>query len=111
MYLREVASTEPLSEEEETKLFQQLGQSSAWNDQRETIARRLIENQLSSVVRIAEKYSYSGISMVDLIQQGNLALMDALRSFALTPVGDFTGHAAARIQAAIHSFIAIRNEV
>jgi RNA polymerase primary sigma factor len=110
MYLREVANAEPLSKEEETRLFQDLGQSNACNDERENIARRLIENQLPSVARIAEKYSSSGIPMLDLIQQGNLALMDALRSFAQAPAGDFTGYAAARIEAAMQNSIANRNE-
>ena len=36
--------------------------------------------------------------MLDLIQEGNLGLMKAVRSFAERPVGDFTAHAAACIE-------------
>jgi DNA-directed RNA polymerase sigma subunit (sigma70/sigma32) len=104
MYLREVANVEPLSKEEEAKLFRELRQYS--DDLRENPARRIIESQLSSVLRIAERYSSSGIAMLDLIQQGNLGLMDAVRGFAQTPVGEFPAYAAARIEEAIQNFIA-----
>ncbi len=36
--------------------------------------------------------------MLDLIQEGNIGLMNAVRSFAERPIGDFTAHAAACIE-------------
>jgi DNA-directed RNA polymerase sigma subunit (sigma70/sigma32) len=39
--------------------------------------------------------------MLDLIQEGNLGLMNAVRSFAERPIGDFTDYAAASIDDAI----------
>jgi DNA-directed RNA polymerase specialized sigma subunit len=39
--------------------------------------------------------------MLDLIEEGNIGLMDAVRSFAEKPIGDFTAHAAACIEDAI----------
>jgi DNA-directed RNA polymerase sigma subunit (sigma70/sigma32) len=36
--------------------------------------------------------------MLDLIQEGNIGLMNAVRSFAERPIGDFTAHAAAGIE-------------
>jgi DNA-directed RNA polymerase sigma subunit (sigma70/sigma32) len=35
--------------------------------------------------------------MLDLIQEGNIGLMNAVRTFAERPIGDFTAHAAACI--------------
>jgi RNA polymerase sigma factor (sigma-70 family) len=58
----------------------------------------LIESQLMLVVNIARKHSASGVPMLDLIQEGNIGLMKAVRSFAERPVGDFTAHAAACIE-------------
>jgi DNA-directed RNA polymerase sigma subunit (sigma70/sigma32) len=39
--------------------------------------------------------------MLDLIQEGNLGLMNAVRSFAERPIGDFTDYAATCIDDAI----------
>ncbi len=39
--------------------------------------------------------------MLDLIQEGNIGLMNAVRSFAERPIGDFTAHAAACIEEAL----------
>jgi RNA polymerase primary sigma factor len=62
------------------------------------VARRLVESQLMLVVSIARKHSASGVPMLDLIQEGNIGLMNAVRSFAERPIGDFTAHAAACIE-------------
>src|SRR5439155_1217515 len=58
---------------------------------------RLVESQLALVASIAQKYSASGVPMLDLIEEGNIGLMDAVRSFAEKPIGNFTAHAAACI--------------
>jgi RNA polymerase primary sigma factor len=50
------------------------------------------------VVSIAQKHSASGVPMLDLIQEGNIGLMNAVMSFAERPIGDFTAHAAACIE-------------
>ena len=39
--------------------------------------------------------------MLDLIQEGNIGLMNAVRSFAESPIGDFTDYATTRIDDAI----------
>ncbi|HEX9110704.1 MAG TPA: sigma factor [Terriglobales bacterium] len=101
MYVREVSNVEPLTEEEETKLFWELGHWGDWDERRENVARRLIESQLVLVVSIAQKHSATGVPMLDLIQEGNIGLMNAVRSFAERPIGDFTAHAAACIEDAI----------
>ena len=101
MYLREAASVQPLSKEEEASLLRQLGQSRVWNEEQEKAARRLIESQLLSVVRVAERHSSSGIPTLDLIEQGNFGLLNAVRSFAQAPTGDFAAYATTSIQDAI----------
>ena len=110
MYLLEVANVEPLSKEAEKELLLQLKHSGAWNEQQENAARRLIESQLSFVVRIADKYSSSGTPMIDLIQEGNVGLMNAIKTFAQTPVGAFGAYAAQRIEESILDFTASRKD-
>jgi RNA polymerase primary sigma factor len=101
LYVLEAGKVEPLTKMEETKLFRELGHSGDWDEQRENVARRLIESQLMLVVNIARKHSASGVQMLDLVQEGNIGLMNAVRSFAEAPTGDFTAHAAACIEDAI----------
>ena len=98
VYVLEVSKVEPLSKMEVMKLFRELGDSVDWEEQEELVARRLIESQLMLVVNIAQKHSASGVPMLDLIQEGNIGLMNAVRSFAERPIGDFTAHAAACIE-------------
>src|SRR5215469_3500167 len=101
LYLREVSNIEPLTKDEETRLFQELGNEGNRDKTRENIARTLLENQLALVVKVAQKHSALGVSMLDLIQEGNLGLMNALKSFAKKPVGDFTSYATTCIEDAI----------
>jgi len=101
IYIREASNVEPLTKDEETKLFQELAGSEDWDEARENVARRLIEAQLAQVVRIAQKHSSLGAPMLDLIQEGNIGLMNAVRRFAESPIGDFTDYAATCIEDAI----------
>jgi RNA polymerase primary sigma factor len=101
VYTREVSNVKPLTKDEETKLFRELAGHGSWDEAKENVVRRLIESQLALVVSIAEKHSASGVAMLDLIQEGNVGLMNAVNSFAETPVGDFTDYATACIEDAI----------
>jgi RNA polymerase primary sigma factor len=104
MYIREARDVKPLTKEEEAKLFRELGSLVRWGDldeQREKVARRLIESQLMLVVGIAQRHSVSAVPMLELIQEGNIGLMSAVKSFAERPIGDFTAHATACIEDAI----------
>jgi DNA-directed RNA polymerase sigma subunit (sigma70/sigma32) len=89
MYIREISNVEPLTKEEETKLFRELGRSGDWDEQKELVARRLIETHLMLVLSIAQKRLGAGPPLLDLIQEGNIGLMNAIRSFAESPIGDF----------------------
>jgi RNA polymerase primary sigma factor len=101
VYISEVGGVEPLAKDEETKLFRELAGPGDWDEVRENVARRLIESHLSQVVSIAQKHSPSGVPMLDLIQEGNIGLMNAVRGFAERPVGDFADYAATCIDDAI----------
>src|SRR5207302_8211865 len=98
MYIREASNVQPLTKDEEARLLRELGHSGDWDERRENVARRLIESQLMLVVRIAQKHSEAGVPKLELIEEGNIGLMNALRSFAERPIGDFTAHAAAHMK-------------
>jgi RNA polymerase primary sigma factor len=101
VYVKEVGNVEPLTKDEESKLFRELAGPGVWDEEREIVGRRLIEAHLAQVVSIAQKHSTSGVPMLDLIQEGNLGLMNAIRNFAEKPIGDFTDYAAPCIDDAI----------
>jgi DNA-directed RNA polymerase sigma subunit (sigma70/sigma32) len=65
VYIREVSNVDPLTKVEERKLFRELGHWGDWDEQRENVARRLIESQLVLVMSIAQKHSAAGVPMLD----------------------------------------------
>jgi RNA polymerase primary sigma factor len=99
-YMRELSTIEPLTKHEGTTLFEKL-RGTIGTEQGEPIERRLIESQLPLVVSIAERHRASGIPMLDLIQEGNIGLMESVKSFAEAPTGDFLTFAATWIEDAI----------
>ena len=101
VYVKEVGNVEPLTKDEETKLFRELAGPGVWDEGREIVTRRLIEGHLAQVVSIAQEHSTSGVPILDLIQEGNLGLMKAIRNFAEKPIVDFRDYAATCIDDAI----------
>ena len=101
VYMNEVGSVKPLAKDEEAKLFRELAGPGDWDEARENVARTLIEAHLAQVVSIAQKHFPSDVPMLDLIQEGNIGLMNAVRSYAESPIGDFTDYAATCIGDAI----------
>jgi RNA polymerase sigma factor (sigma-70 family) len=79
-YMQDLAHVPDLSLKEEQDLLQQIAAdpcSQETNDAR----KRLIEGNLRLVVRLACRYQPSGLELSDLIQDGNLALVQATQEF------------------------------
>lgn len=72
LYIEELESLEKLTEEEKTRLFLEVRNGS------EEAKLRLMEGYLPVVVELAEKYKDKGMPEEDLIQEGNVGLLDAL---------------------------------
>jgi RNA polymerase nonessential primary-like sigma factor len=75
MYLNEIGASDLLSAEEEVELGRRVhkGDLKARN--------RMIESNLRLVVKVARRYLYRGLPLLDLIEEGNLGLMHAVGKF------------------------------
>lgn len=88
MYLKDIGLVKLLTREEEIELAQLV--SDARNSKDEKVTRlgkeasdRLVEANLRLVVSIAKKYIYHNVSLMDLIQEGNMGLMKAVDRFEI----------------------------
>lgn len=76
LYLNEIRRYKVLTKEEETALAKKYFESKD-----PLAAEALVKSNLRFVVKIAAEYSKFGAKMIDLIQEGNVGLMHAVREF------------------------------
>jgi RNA polymerase sigma-32 factor len=102
-YVQAVSTIPVLSATEETELATRLQRD---NDL--SAARQLVISHLRFVVHIARGYSGYGLALGDLVQEGNVGLMKAVRRFDPTMGVRLVSYAVHWIRAEIHEFI-LRN--
>lgn len=102
-YIQGVNGVAILSVEEERKLA-----NSLYYDDDLDAARRLILSHLRFVVHIARSYNGYGLPLADLIQEGNVGLMKAVKRFNPEKGVRLVSFAVHWIKAEIHEFI-LRN--
>jgi RNA polymerase sigma-32 factor len=102
-YIQAVSGISMLSAEEERGLAERLQQ-----DDDLQAARKLIMSHLRFVVHIAKSYSGYGLPQADLIQEGNIGLMKAVKRFDPTMGVRLVSFAVHWIKAEIHEFV-LRN--
>ncbi len=102
-YIASVNSIEPLSAEEERELALRLREHNDLD-----AARKLVLSHLRFVVYIARGYAGYGLPQADLIQEGNIGLMKAVKRFDPAHGVRLVSFAVHWIRAEIHEFI-LRN--
>ena len=102
-YIQAVGSVPPLSQEEEQELATRLREEGDLD-----AARQLVLAHLRFVVHIASRYQGYGLPMADLIQEGNVGLMKAVKRFDPEVGVRLVTFAVHWIRAEIHEFI-LRN--
>jgi RNA polymerase primary sigma factor len=118
MYLREIGRVPLLNAEEEVRLARRMERGRS--EQRKSVLmrdyrliedgeeaqRRLTEANLRLVVSVAKKYIGRGMSLLDLIQEGNIGLIRAVEKFDYTKGYKFSTYATWWIRQAITRAIA-----
>ena len=99
-YLQSVNNYPMLSAEEEKKLAERL-----YNDGDITAAKDLIMSHLRFVAHIARGYKGYGLPMSDLIQEGNVGLMKAVKRFNPEVGVRLVSFAVHWIKAEIHEYV------
>ena len=75
LYLSQISKFKPLSQEEEQELGRRVSQGD------KAALEKLIESNLKFVVSYVKKYRGMGLSLLDLINEGNLGLIEAAKRF------------------------------
>jgi len=75
LYLKEISRIPEISPEEEKALAERIQQGD------EEALRKLVEANLKFVVSFAKKYRGTGLSFLDLINEGNIGLIEAAKRF------------------------------
>jgi len=75
LYLKDIKKLPLLTAEEERDLAEKIKKGDA------QARHKMIQSNLRLVINIAKKYSYLGVSMMDLIEEGNLGLMKAVAKY------------------------------
>lgn len=99
-YFAKIARIELLSVDEEQTLARRLRESEDLD-----AARQLVMSQLRFVVHIARSYKGYGLPMADLIQEGNIGLMKAVKRFDPDVGVRLISFAVHWIRAEIHEYV------
>ena len=102
-YIRQIHTIPMLTSEEERELALRLEHQ---NDL--AAAQQLIMSNLRFVVKIARGYSGYGLPLSDLIQEGNIGLMKAVKRFSASHEVRLISYAVHWIKSEIHEFV-LRN--
>ena len=99
-YLAQLRETPLLSKEHEEELFHRLQ-----NSEDVDAARKLVMSHLRFVVHIAKSYKGYGLPLLDIIQEGNVGLMKAVKKFDPSKKVRLLSFAIYWIRAEIHEFV------
>ncbi len=104
-YLQDICSVELLTPEEEVRLAQRIKEGD------QEALERLTKSNLRFVVSVAKQYQNQGLSLPDLINEGNVGLIKAARRFDETRGFKFISYAVWWIRQAILQAIAENSRI
>src|SRR5499426_1801341 len=105
LYLREISRYPLINREEEVRLAQRIRENC------EESLDKLVRSNLRFVVSVAKKYQNQGVSLSDLINEGNLGLIRAAHKFDETKGIKFISYAVWWIRQAILQALAEQSRI
>jgi RNA polymerase primary sigma factor len=105
LYLKEISKIPLLTAEEERALGYRVQRGD------KEALQKLIESNLRFVIKIAKKYRKSGLPFLDLINEGNVGLIEAARRFDPERKVRFTSYAVWWIRQAILHYLSEASQV
>jgi len=99
LYIKEIKKFDILNRDEEIELFKNVKNGC------EDSKSKLVNSNLRLVLKYANKYKWSNIDILDLIQEGSLGLIKAIETFDLEKGYKFSTHATWRIKRSISESI------
>ena len=81
MYLKDIRKIKVMTPERERELSRIICSDECTDEQREVIYKELLEGNLRFVITVAKQYQNQGLDLADLIAEGNLGLMKAIKNF------------------------------
>lgn len=102
VYLKEISTQKVLTRDQEVDLFKRLEAGD------ETAREEIIEANLRFVVKIAISFSGRGVAMADLVQEGNIGLLEVVSKFDYRRGYRFSTYAAFWIRQSIQ--LALRKQ-
>ncbi len=107
-YLAEIAREPMLTPEEEAALAQKIHLG---GKEGQKARDRLVNSNLRFVVSVAKQYQHQGISLVDLINEGNIGLVKAAEKFDETRGFKFISYAVWWIRQNIMEALAVKSRI
>jgi RNA polymerase primary sigma factor len=98
--LRHAQTTKPLSDGEQERLLERSALGDKGSED------RLVAANLDMVIRLAAARGEQGMSMPDLVQEGSIGLVEAVRTFAYSGESDFARFAEQRAGAQMDAALA-----
>ncbi len=105
LYLREIGETPLINAAEEVKLAKRIKQGDQW------ALEKLTKANLRFVVSVAKQYQNQGLSLADLINEGNIGLIKAAKRFDETRGFKFISYAVWWIRQAILQSLAEQSRI
>jgi len=105
MYFKTIQKSKPLTPAEEAKLVVEIQAG----DQRATA--RLVEANLKFVVKVANRHIGQGLGIDDLVQEGNMGLLEAARAFKPREGQRFIRYAQLWIRKRINEAVAQKSRI
>jgi len=93
MYLKDIRKIKVMTPEREKELSELMCSEECTDMQREKVHQELLEGNLRFVITVAKQYQNQGLDMSDLIAEGNLGLIKAIKNFDWTKKLRFISYA------------------